>query len=80
MNCLHSFRKKNKFESNMNVCENKDFCNVVMSSEEFNTLEYYHYCTSNKTSFIIYADLESLIGKIDGCKNNREKVIYDKSK
>ena len=64
----------------MNVCENKDFCNVVMSSEEFNTLEYYHYCTSNKTSFIIYADLESLIGKIDGCKNNRGKVIYDKSK
>ena len=64
----------------MNVCENKDFCNVVMSSEEFNALEYYHYCTSNKTSFIIYADLESLIGKIDGCKNNREKVIYDKSK
>ena len=51
-----------------------------MSSEEFNTLEYYHYCTSNKTSFIIYADLESLIGKIDGCKNNREKVIYEKSK
>ena len=64
----------------MNVCENKDFCNVVMSSEEFNTLEYYHYCTSNKTSFIIYADLESLIGKIDECKNNREKVIYEKSK
>ena len=51
-----------------------------MSSEDFNTLEYYHYRTSDKTSFIIYADLESLIGKIDGCKNNREKVIYDKSK
>ena len=64
----------------MNVCDNKDACNVVMSSEVFNILEYYHYRTSDKTSFIIYADLESLIGKIDGCKNNREKVIYDKSK
>ena len=25
-----------------------------------------------KTPFIIYADLESLIEKIDGCKNNPE--------
>ena len=64
----------------MNICENKDFCSVVMSSENFNLLDYYHYRTSDKTSFIIYADFESLIGKIDGCKNNREKVKYDKSK
>ena len=28
---------------------------------------------SDKTPFIIYADLESLIKKIDNCKNNLEK-------
>ena len=33
-NCLPSFRKKNKLESHKNVCENKDFCGVVMSFED----------------------------------------------
>ena len=28
--------------------------------------------TFNKAPFIIYADLECLIEKIDGCKNNSE--------
>ena len=30
LNCLYSFRAKNKIESNKKVCENKDFCCVVM--------------------------------------------------
>ena len=29
LNCLHSFRTKNKLESHKRVCENKDFCNVI---------------------------------------------------
>ena len=33
LNCLHSFRTKNKLESHENVCENKDFCNIIMPSE-----------------------------------------------
>ena len=33
LNCLHSFATKNKRESLKEVCENKDFCNVVMPSE-----------------------------------------------
>ena len=32
LNCLHSFTTK-KLESYNKVCENKDFCNVIMSSE-----------------------------------------------
>ena len=31
---LHSFRTKNKLESHKKVCQNKDFCNIVMLSEE----------------------------------------------
>ena len=34
LNCLHSFRTKNKLESLKRICENKDFCNIIMSSEE----------------------------------------------
>ena len=33
MNCLHSFATESKRESHEKVYENKDFCNVVISSE-----------------------------------------------
>ena len=32
LNCLHSFATERKLESNKKVCENKDFCNVIMPS------------------------------------------------
>ena len=63
MNCFHLFKTKSKLESRKKVCVNKDFCNVA----------YAQYCKSDKAPFIIYTDLESLMRKIDGCKNNPEK-------
>ena len=35
-------------------------------------LEFNKYQKSDKAPFIIYADLECIIEKIDGCKNNPE--------
>ena len=52
LNCFHSFATENKLQSHNRACENKDFCNVNMPSEPF----------------IIYADLECITEKIDGCK------------
>ena len=46
-----------------------------MSSE---ILEFNQYQKSDKGTFIIYADLESLIEKIDVCKNNPEKSFAAK--
>ena len=34
LNCLHSFVTEKKLESHKKVCENKDFCNVIMPSED----------------------------------------------
>ena len=34
LNCLYSFRTKNECEFNKNLRENKDFCNIVMPSED----------------------------------------------
>ena len=70
LNCLHSFRTKKKLESHKKVCENKDICNVVIPSEDTRILEFNQYQKSNKAPFITDADLECLIQKIDGCKNN----------
>ena len=79
LNCLHLFRTKNKLESHKKVCENKYFCNVVIASGNTKVLEFNHFRKSDKVSFIIYADLESLIVKIDGCKNNPEKFFTTKA-
>ena len=34
LNCLYIFRIKNKLELHKKVCENKNFCNVIMPSED----------------------------------------------
>ena len=72
LNCLHSFRTKNKLESHKKVCENKDFCNVIVPFEDTKLLEFNQYQKSDKAPFSIYLDRECIIEKIDGCKNNPE--------
>ena len=49
-----------------------------MTSEKDTTLESNQYMKSDKMSWIIYADIESLIKKIDGCANNLEKFQQQK--
>ena len=56
------------------MCENKKFCNVIMPSEDTKILEFNQYQKSDKVPFIIYADLECIIEKIDGCKSNTENL------
>ena len=43
-----------------------------MPLEDTKILEFNQYQKSDKAPFIIYADLECIIEKIDGCKNNPE--------
>ena len=43
-----------------------------MPSEKDNILEFNQHMKSNKMPYIIYADIKSLIKKIDGCAKNPE--------
>ena len=72
LNCLHSSRTENKFKSNVKICKNKDFCGIVMPTEKNKILKFNQYMKSDKMSYIIYADLESLIKNIDRYENNTE--------
>ena len=45
-----------------------------MLSVDIRILEFNQYQKSDKAPFIIYADLECIIEKIDGCKNNPENT------
>ena len=70
LNCFHSVATENKCESHKKVCENKDFCNVIVLFEDNKILEFNQHQKSDKGPFAIYADLECLVEKIDECKNN----------
>ena len=43
---------------NKNICENKSFSSVILTSEDTKILEFNQYQKSDKASLIIYADLE----------------------
>ena len=78
LKCLYSSATESKRESQKKVCENKDCCDVVILSEDTKILEFNQYQKSDKAPFIIYADLECLIEKIDGCKNNPDNLFTTK--
>ena len=71
---------KQKINLNQEVCAYKTFCNVIMSSEGIKMLEVNQYQRSDQVTFIIYANLECTIGKIDECKNDPENLSTTKVK
>ena len=60
VNCLQSFVKE-------------DFCSIIMPSEDTQISKLSQ--KSDKAPFVVYADLECLIEKINGCKNNPENAV-----
>ena len=64
LNCFHSYRTENK----LNV-HNKH-CNIEMPSPNDIIIKYNQEEKSLELPFIIYADLECLLKKIDTCYNN----------
>ena len=73
INCLHSYRTKNKLRKHENVCKNYDYCYLEMPNEDNKTIKYNHGEKSMKAPFTIYVDLESLLKKMVTCHNNPEK-------
>ena len=78
LNCLHSFRTENRLQSHEKPCKNKDFSEIVMPPEKYNILEFNQYMNSDKMPYIIYADIDFLTKKIDGCANNPENFSTTK--
>ena len=65
---ITSNRKENFYCLNC-FCENHDYCYVEISKEDNKILKYNHGEKSMKVPFIIYADLESLLEKMNTCHN-----------
>ena len=50
--CLNSFAAKSKLTSHKKVCKNKDFCNIIMPSDNTKILEFNKNQKSEKAPFI----------------------------
>ena len=72
LNCFHSYRTENKLNAPRKICENNEYCNIEMPSPNNNLIKYNQGDKSLKLPFIIYADLECLLKKIDTCQNNTD--------
>ena len=78
LNCFHSYTTKRKLKQHERVCKDHDFCDTVIPDEENKILNYKPGKKSLKVPFIIYADLECLLKKINTCQNNPEKPYTEK--
>ena len=78
LSCFCSYRTENKLKKHKNVCENHDYCYVEMPEEDNKILKGNQGEKSMNAPFIIYADLESLLEKMNTCHNNPEKLSTTK--
>ena len=77
LNCLHSYPSKESVEKHMKVCEYEDYCYTEMPKKG-ETLEYHPGVKSVKAPYIIVADIESLLRKMDTCANDPNKSSTEK--
>ena len=52
INCLHSFRTKNKLKSRENLCKNHDYCYTEMPQKGNNVLKHSHEEKFIKVPFV----------------------------
>ena len=78
LNCLHWYTTEKKLKKHERTCKDHDFSSVKMPDENKKILKYIPGEKSLKVPFIIYADLECLLQKINTCKNNPEKSYTEK--
>ena len=70
LNCLCAYTTRNKLEEHKKICENNKCCHVEMPNEKNTIIKYNQGEKSIKSPFIIYADLECLLEKMDTSYNN----------
>ena len=78
LNCFHLYRTKKKLKNYERICRDHVFCYVKIPDEDKKILKYIPGEKSLKVSWIIYADLEFLLKKMDACQNNPEKSYTEK--
>ena len=78
LNCFHSYSTKEKLEKHEKVCNDHDYCCVEKPNDNNEILKYSHGEKSMRAPFVVYADLQCLLEKINSSQNNPEKSYTEK--
>ena len=78
LNCFYLCITEKKLKKHERICKDHDFCHVKMPNEDNKILKYNPGEKSLKVPFIIYADLECLLKKINTCQNIPENSYTEK--
>ena len=70
LNCLHSYRMKSILKKHEKIRKNHNFCNIKMPDADNNILQSRPGRKSFKNAFVICADWECLLLKMNKCNNN----------
>ena len=73
LKCFQPYTMENKLKKHLKMCQNHDYSYVEMPEEDNKILKYNQVEKLMKVPFIIYADLECLLEKMNTCHNNPEK-------
>ena len=76
-NCFNAFTKKDVFDKHKLHCSNLNPCCMIMP-EEGSLVKFKNYLNLKKHPFIIYADFECIVEKIEGCDGNPGKSYTNK--
>ena len=68
LNCFHSYRTEEALKEYVKVCED-----YVKMPEKETFIKYHYDVKSMRAPFVMYADLESLLNKMDVCINDPSK-------
>ena len=77
LNCFHSYSTLNKLKKHKRICNNHDYCRIDMPKEN-EKIKYLPGEKSLKAPFIVYADLECLLEKVQSCQNDLENSYTEK--
>ena len=69
LNCFHSYRTQKKLKEHEQLCGKHNFCNLKLPDEEHKYISSTSGQNILKNPFIIYADLEGLLFRMDSCEN-----------
>ena len=78
LNYFHSYTTEKKLSKHERICKNHDFCHQKMPDEDNKILKYVSGEKSLKVPFIIYAELECLLKKINTFQNTPENSYKEK--
>ena len=78
LNCFHPYTTEKKLRKHERICNDHDFCHLKMPDECNKIFKNIPGEKQLKVPFIIYADLECLLRKINTCSNNPDKSYTEK--